>query len=412
MEFLKHTFPNGLEVVAECNADAHSTAVGFFVNTGARDESDEVAGVSHFLEHMMFKGTPTRSADDVNREFDDMGAHYNAYTSEENTVYYAAILPEHQDRAVGLLGDILRPSLRTEDFDTEKQVIIEEIRMYLDQPPYGADDRVKALYFGRHPLARSVLGTVDSITQLGVDQMRDYFRRRYSPGNITVVGAGRIDFQELIASATRYCGSWSPLPTDRQIPPAAPHPGFESISRGNTAQEYTLQLAAGPTGTDTDRYPAKILSTVLGDDSGSRLYWSLIDSGLAESASLSHHDYHGAGLFMTYVSCDPELAQENLQRVLDIYRQVEGEGISQAELDQAKNKINSRVVLGSEKPRGRLFNIGSNWLQRREYRSVKSDLDAVEAVTLDQVTAVLRKYPLTRSTTVCIGPLSEVSPPM
>ncbi len=128
MEFLTHTLPNGLEIVAECNGEAHSTALGFFVKTGARDENDATAGVSHFLEHMAFKGTPSRSADDVNREFDEMGAHYNAFTNEETTGFYAAVLPEHQGRAVDLLADILRPSLRTEYFNVEKQVILEEIR--------------------------------------------------------------------------------------------------------------------------------------------------------------------------------------------------------------------------------------------------------------------------------------------
>ena len=137
MEFLKHTLENGLEIVAERNGEMHSVALGYFVKTGARDETDPIAGVSHFLEHMLFKGTPTRTADDVNREFDEMGAQYNAGTGEEGTVYYAFILPEHQDQAVGLLGDILRPSLRPDDFDTEKQVIIEEIQMHEDQPPFG-----------------------------------------------------------------------------------------------------------------------------------------------------------------------------------------------------------------------------------------------------------------------------------
>src|SRR5690242_8626084 len=113
MNFCQHRLANGLEIVAECNPQARSTALGFFVNTGSRDETDEVAGVSHFLEHMVFKGTPSRSADDVNREFDEMGAHYNAFTSEEKTVYYAAVLPEFQDQAVGLLADIMRPALRT-----------------------------------------------------------------------------------------------------------------------------------------------------------------------------------------------------------------------------------------------------------------------------------------------------------
>src|SRR5215475_6566186 len=140
-----------MEIIAECDDSAYSTALGFFVNTGARDETDEVSGVSHFLEHMVFKGTPSRSAEDVNREFDEMGAHYNAFTNEENTVYYAAMLPEYVHSAVELLADILRPSLRETDFDTEKQVIIEEIKMYEDQPPFGVDDKCRAAFFGSHP---------------------------------------------------------------------------------------------------------------------------------------------------------------------------------------------------------------------------------------------------------------------
>src|SRR5260370_24524996 len=129
MRFVKTRLGNGLEIVAECNDEAHSSALGFFVQTGARDETADVAGVSHFLEHMVFKGTPTRSADDVNREFDEMGAHYNAFTSEEKTVYYAAVLPEYQHAAVELLSDILRPSLRDADFNTAKQAISEEIKL-------------------------------------------------------------------------------------------------------------------------------------------------------------------------------------------------------------------------------------------------------------------------------------------
>ncbi len=210
MKFETATLDNGLQIVAECNPGAYSTALGFFVNTGARDETDAVSGVSHFLEHMMFKGTPTRSADDVNREFDEMGAHYNAFTNEENTVYYAAVLPEYQERSVELLADILRPSLREADFTTEKQVILEEIKMYEDQPPFGADDKIRAAFFGQHPLGRSVLGTAASVGGLSVDQMRGYFDNRYSPGNISLVGAGKIDFAELCRTAEKVCGKWRP----------------------------------------------------------------------------------------------------------------------------------------------------------------------------------------------------------
>jgi predicted Zn-dependent peptidase len=411
LEFRKQSLDNGLQVIAECNAEAHSTALGFFVETGARDETDEVAGVSHFLEHMVFKGTPTRSAEDVNREFDEMGAHYNAFTSEEHTVYYAAVLPEYQTAAVELLADIIRPSLRDEDFETEKQVIVEEIHMYEDQPPFGADDKCKAAHFGAHPLGRSVLGTVQSITELRVEAMRQYFERRYSPGNISLVGAGRIDFDALVNLAQKLCGQWRPVDAFRVTPPAPPHRGFQCLHKESATLEYVLQLSGGPGAADPDRFAAKVLATVLGDDSGSRLYWALVDSGLAEQASISHHDYQGTGVFMTYVSCDPEQAQATLNKIAELFDEAEKRGITAAELAQAKSKINSRIVLGSERPRGRLFNVGGNWMQRREYRTVKDDLGAIDAVTLDDLSAVLARYPLSINTTLAVGPLAELTAP-
>ncbi|MBM3525674.1 MAG: insulinase family protein [Alphaproteobacteria bacterium] len=403
---------NGLEIVAECNAEAHTTALGFFVKTGSRDESDDVAGVSHFLEHMMFKGTAKRSAEDVNREFDEMGAHYNAFTSEENTVYYASLLPEYQGRAVELLADIMRPALRTEDFDTEKQVIIEEIRMYDDQPPFGADEKCKAAYFGAHPLGRSVLGTVDSVGGLPVDKMRAYFQRRYSPDNIVLAAAGRVDFEALVQSARDCCGNWAASSASRTVDEARPHAGFSCLQKASATQEYTVQLAAGPSVTDPDRFAAKVLATVIGDDSGSRLYWELIDPGLVEHVSLTHYDYQGTGLFMTYMSCAAELTQENLQRVLNLYRRVESGGVEKVELEQAKRKINSRVVLSSERPRGRLFTLGTNWTQRGEYRTVNDDLAAVAAVTREDIATLLKKYPLTTSRTIVVGPLEVVAAPV
>jgi predicted Zn-dependent peptidase len=408
LEFRKTTLDNGLEIVAECNPDASSTALGFFVKTGSRDETDEIAGVSHFLEHMVFKGTPKRTAADVNREFDEMGAHYNAFTNEENTVFYAAVLPEYQDRTVELLGDILRPSLREDDFDTEKQVIIEEIRMYEDQPPFGANKKSRAAHYGEHPLARSVLGTVDSITDLSAGAMRDYFKRRYSPGNIALVSCGKVDFEALVAAAQEACGGWQPVETGRQMPPVESCGGVHVIQNEIATQEYAIQLADGPAAADDDRYAAKLLATVLGDETGSRLYWELVDPGLVEQASLSHYEYDGAGLFMTYLSCAPELIADNLALVRDIYRQAQDVGISEDELRQAKSKVCSRVVLSGERPRGRLFAVGGDWIQRSEYRTIRNDLDDVAALGLDDVAAVLAKYDLTKNTTVTIGPLAEL----
>lgn len=411
MEFRSQTLENGLEVLAECNDEAHSCAVGFFVKTGSRDEWPQVAGVSHFLEHMVFKGTPTRTADDVNREFDAMGAEYNAFTSKESTVYWAALLPEFLDKSIELLADVLRPSLRQEDFDMEKLVIVEEIRMYEDQPPFSADERCEALHFGAHPLANSVLGTVQSVEELTSEEMRRYFEQRYSPSNIVLVAAGKVDFERMVQSASRYCGAWTPYPVNRELGDGQRHDAFECIHKSAATQQYIMQLARAPRGESEQRYAADLLTTMLGDSSGSRLYWELLDTGLAEQAGLYYVDYQGAGIFWTTLSCAPELAEQNLQALLDIYRQAETGGFTDEELQQARNKTKSRLVLGSERPRSRLFNVGGNWLQHHQYRSVAEESAAFDAVTLDEVHRVLQEYPLSKSTTVVVGPLPDVKRP-
>ncbi len=411
MEFRSHRLENGLEIVAEENPDAHSMSVAFLVRTGARDESDELAGVSHFLEHMCFKGTPRRSADDVNREFDEIGAHYNAFTSEEVTAYYASVLPEYQEASIDLLADIMRPSLRTDDFDMEKKVILEEIQMYLDQPPFGMDDRIKLLHLGGHPLAKSVLGTSESVASLTRDEMHNYFTSRYSADNVFVAAAGKVNFDALIEQVAARCGNWKAKDAKRRIPTAASKTQFEVVHRASATQQYVLQLADAPASEDADRYAAKLLATIVGDDSGSQMYWELVDPGLAESATLGHYEYLGLGMFYTALACEPELVEEDLSRLHDIFLSVEGKGVTDEELRQAKNKVKARVVLSSERPQSRLFNVGGNWLQRREYRAVADDLKALDDVTVSDVESVLQKFPLSRYSTITVGPRKEVRPP-
>jgi predicted Zn-dependent peptidase len=408
MQFLRETLDNGLEVVAECSEGAVSTSVGFFVGAGARDETDALSGVSHFLEHMTFKGTDDLSADEINRRFDQMGASVNAFTSEEDTVYYAAVLPTHQHDAVDLLGRMMRPALRDEDFDTEKLVILEEIRMYDDQPPFGADDRCRAAFFGGHPLARSVLGSVESIEQLSVTAMRDYHRQRYAPGNLVLAASGAVDFPALVESAKRLCGEWEPgTSTDRRQSsaglPAASTTG--RIVRPAAALEYVIRMSAGPSADDEARWPAKMLAIVLGDDSGSRLYWELVDSGAAEHASVHHHDFLDAGLFGTQLSCDAEDAEPLMEQILDIYRTAATGGITRDEWERARNKLSSRVVLAGERPRRRLFAVGLEWAHERVYRSVADDLRIVESITLEGLHDVLARWPLDGpAATVFAGP--------
>lgn len=408
--FREHTLDNGLEIVAEVSPSAYSTALGFFVKAGARDETADISGVSHFLEHMMFKGTPARSAADLNRELDEIGSHANAYTSEDRTVYYATVLPEYQDRAVEILCDMMRPALREDDFETEKQVIIEEICKYEDQPPFGAHEKAMTAYFQPHPMGNNVLGTVESVGALTADAMRKYFESRYSPGNIVLAAAGNVDFDALCRCADEYCGAWPPYDVRRDLSPPSPNFGVQVIRKEIATQEYVVQISPAPATDDEDRYAMRMMATVVGDDSGSRLYWELIETGLAEMAAIWPYDYQGLGLAMTYLSCAPEQTAENLKRVADIQRAVEAGGVSAEELEQAQAKVCAHIVLRSERPASRLFAVGGAWIQRREYKTVKEAVEAYRSVTVDDVRRVLEKYPLSHNMTVAVGPLDELVP--
>jgi predicted Zn-dependent peptidase len=412
MPFHSHKLANGLQIIGETSPSARSAALGFFVRTGARDETPEVSGVTHFLEHMVFKGTPHRTALDVNRDFDRIGADYNAFTSEENTVFHAAVLPEYLPQAVDILADILRPSLRGDDFDMEKKVIIEEIGMYEDQPMWSAYDHAKRVYFAEHRLGNSILGTPESITTLKRDQMHDYFRRRYVAPNITVAAAGHFDWPAFVELVERHCGGWESGPVGREcLRETAGSCKFEVMTREKVTQEHVILMSPGPAADSPLRHSADLLGMAVGDDSGSRLYWALVDPGLADSADCSFHEYEGTGSFYTSFSGEPEQAEANLGMVLEVLGGVQKDGITEEELNQARSKVLSRVVRSSERPKGRMVALGMNWTYQHQYRSVDDELRAYEAVTLKSVREVLERYPLDRVTTLALGPLKKLEAP-
>lgn len=410
MQFHHAKLANGLQIAGETNPQARSVAIGFFVKTGARDESPEVSGVTHFLEHMIFKGTERRDALKVNRDFDAIGSHPNAYTSEENTVFHASCLPEYLPAAVEILADVLRPSLRVEDFDLEKQVILEEIGMYYDQPSYSVYEAAKAAFFRGHPLGASVLGTPESITALSRQQMYDYFARRYVAGNITVIVAGNFDWDRLVELVQAQCGHWSNGPAERATPPWSGRADFQVICRETTAQEHAFLISPGPPANSDQRYAAEVLATVVGDDTGSRLYWALEDPGLLDAANMDFHEYEGAGAFYTYLSGEPENFQKSLKLAREVLGEVQRQGPKPNELATAKSKITSRIVRASEKPMGRMQALGYYWTYLKKYRTVDEELSSVEAVSIDSIRRLLDDYPLDRLTVTALGPLTEVSP--
>ena len=411
MEFRNQTLDNGLEVVAECNPNAYSLAVGFFVKAGSRDETDDIWGVSHFLEHMVFKGTPTRTAADVNRELDEIGSSSNASTSEEITTYYATMLPEYGERAIALLADIMRPSLRDDDFEMEKQVILEEIAKYEDEPPFNAHEKCMAAYFGDHPLGRSILGSVDSVSALTPVQMHDYFRQRYSPSNMLLAVAGNVAFEELVSLADQHCGKWEPFDAARETPPATPNYVNRLITKETAVQEYVVQIFDGPSATDEDRFAARLLGTIIGDDSGSRFFWEFIDTGLAECAVFGAQEYQGTGTFMSYLCCEPDDTAECLATVQRILTDVRENGITDEELTRAKSKVCSQIILASERTGNRMFAVGGNWVRRRTYRTVRESVQRYQSITKEQIDSIVQRFGLAQQATVVVGNLTDLDWP-
>jgi predicted Zn-dependent peptidase len=276
---------------------------------------------------------------------------------------------------------------------------------------WSAYDRAKRAYFADHPLGNSILGTPESIRALTREQMHAYFQRRYVAPNITVVAAGNFEWQPFVAEIEKHCLDWVGGPTGRQgIRETRGSGAFQVLTKSKVAQEHMFLISAGPAADSPLRYAADTLALAVGDDSGSRLYWSLVDPGLADTAECSFHDYEGTGSFCTSLSSEPARTEQDLSIILEVLREVQRHGITEEELQQAKSKIGSRVVRSSERPMGRMQAIGMAWTYLHQYRAVDDELKAFDAVTLKSIRDVLDRYPLDQLTTLALGPLETVSP--
>ena len=403
LTFKHHQLANGLDIVAEENPDSHSFAAGIFVKTGARDEAVNINGVSHFLEHMMFKGSAQYGWEDVNRIFDEIGARYNAFTSQEMTAYYANVIPEFTERAVEHLSHLLRPAIRTADFTTEKKVILEEIAMYLDDPGHRLYERLMEAHFANHPLALSVLGSAESIQRLERDQMADYFRQRYGPGNMVLSVTGKMDFAEVVRLAERYCGDWPPV----DAPRAQPEPLYKAqhidMTDAKLNRQYTMGMTPGPSAQDERRFAARVLSDVIGDADGSRFYWALVDNAMAEDADFGFYPHDGCGSFYVSLTTEPDRTERAMDIALKELERAKHD-LAPDEVERAKNKIATSLVLSGEVPIGRMRSIGSQWIYNKRYRSLETDMATLQAVTVDSLRELMTEFPFDPMTVVSLGP--------
>jgi predicted Zn-dependent peptidase len=400
------TLPNGVRVVTEAMPDARSVTTGFWVGVGARDEPDEVAGASHFLEHLLFKGTESRTAAQIAEAVDAVGGEMNAFTAHEYTGYYTRLPAGHLVLGLDILCDVLwAPAFREHEIEAERQVILEEIAMEEDTP----DDRVMTLFaealFPDHPLGREVLGTRTSITGMTRESIRGFHDRWYRPANLVVAVAGAITHDEVLdAVERRLAGVEGGQEPERKPPELDPQRRVHLKRRGEQAH-----LAVGVRAlakADPDRFPLAIANVVLGGGMSSRLFQRIREErGLAYAVYSYPASYADTGALVVYAGTSPgnlaevhDLVHEELDRLLE-------DGITDAELRVAKGYLEGSTVLGLEDSGGCMSRIGKSVLVHGEVLDVDEVLARYRAVTLADVRrAVERTLGETQRTVAVVGP--------
>ncbi len=406
--FSTHTLDNGLKLVFESIPRINSAALGFFVHTGSRDEPAELAGVSHFLEHMCFKGTANRDWRQLSLDVDDLGAMWNAYTWWEGTAYFHWVQSERAASSAEILADMMRSTLPEDQFDMEKKVILEEIAMYRDRPDaLIIDELIQEAYAG-HPLGQSVLGTEDTVGSISREQMTDYFQKRYAPDNMTLVITGRFDRDEMIRVAEAHCGGWKPGEAIREQVEPTFRPSSRVLERPNVIREHIAMAYPAPCDSNEWATTADLLARYLGAASNSRLFWSVIQMGLADEASADFCGFSDTGLFYVYVSVDPE----NVSRVLEIVRREMDElmrGVDGDALARARTKHATALVTGGEHGLRRFSQIVGSLSTDTPLKTLKEELAEIDAVTPERIAEYLERFPLdSEPAVVALGPLTSI----
>ena len=406
--FYEHRLPNGLTLLGQHMPDVQSVSSCFYVRTGARDETPEVNGVSHFLEHMTFKGTPTRSYEDINRDFEAMGAENNAATGHEYTYFYAKVLRENASDLIALLADMMRPRLDEADFTQERQVILEEIARYEDMPTFTMFNYLMEHYFARTSLSRPVLGTTETISAMTVEQMRGYWQHRYGAANMLFAIAGNFDWQQVSSQVEALCGAWDAGESGRQLFDVRPTSKQYVYERPDLQQQLVGIGFPGVSHSDPDRYAAEVLGSILGDSTGSRLYWQVQETGLAESVGGDYMAMDGTGMLIVFANLQPAKTPHALEAIRKAVHELQTGPIGEDELRRAKTKLLSHLVMDGESTNSRMLSLLGSWVSLGKLETLEEEAAQIDAVTVDDLYRLRERVPLDGyQVTVALGPVAE-----
>jgi predicted Zn-dependent peptidase len=401
------TLENGLRVATERLDTVRSVALGLYIAAGSRLEPHEIAGVSHFIEHLIFKGSDRYSAWDIARIFDDMGGEPNAATSKEHTVVHARFLDDDLDEAFAVIAEMVaRPAFA--DLDQEREVVLEEVAMYEDSPPELVHDYLAEAVFGDHPLGRAIIGRSETLARIDLDTVRAYHDAHYVNPGIVIAASGSVEHDHLCELTARH---FRPEPGAAIPRPALSPPGLRHVARftqKDTEQYHICFGGPGPRRADPDRYAVFVVDTILGGSWSSRLFQEVREKrGLAYSVYSYTSLFADAGLTAIYVGSREEAVRESMEVILDVLHDFD-EDIAEDAIERAKNHLKGQLVLSMESPASRMQSLGRSVLMELPVLSVDEVLERIDAVTHDDVMAAVRRYYDPKKwSTVCIGPRPE-----
>lgn len=385
----RSTLPNGLTVLSEHMPGVRSVALGAWVKAASLHESPERMGVSHLLEHMVFKGTQRRSARDIALSLEQLGGSLDAYTSREHTVYQARVLDEHLEIAADVIGDLVfEPAIRRADLDLERNVVIEEIGMVEDTPDDLVFELHNAAVWGTHPLGYSILGTRETVSALGVDELQDLHGRAYRPSQLIVAAAGSVDHDVLLETLARtgWANRDGVTPRVGAVPPAAPaKPSRQNVHREGSQTHIVIGSPALGYH-DRRRHAMVLLSAVLGGGMSSRLFQRVREElGLAYSVYTFQTFYATCGIHGVYVGTAPKTAAAALSAIEEELASVAEKGLSDEELAQGKGQLKGQITLSLESPTARMYRAAAVDLYGEPYRTLDEMLALVDAIDGDTV---------------------------
>ncbi len=392
VRFKKTVLDNGIRVVSEMHSESRAASMGIWVATGTRDEKSGDEGISHFLEHLVFKGTKNRSAYQIAKSLEALGGDLNAFTTREYTCYHALVLKDHWPKALDVLTDLVtNMQMRKLDFQLEKSVILQEITMGDDALEELIYDEYLARCLPKHPLGKPILGTSASVEAMTQKQISEYYRERYSGSNLIVAAAGNVDHSELVEAVQKRLGG-RPKNRFKKHRTKPKHRPFRAVIEKKTEQLHLLLGLPCSSFKDRNRFESFIINALLGGGMTSKLYQSVREKkGLVYSIYSSLNTFDDFGVINIYAGCEQENMKSVVRTIATELRRIRRNGVTEGELELFKTQVAGSLLLGSDDIDNRMQSIAVNEMVFGKYKPVDAIIDEINAVTAKSVNQYIKK---------------------